>query len=554
MKSSIRPSLAVKLLVATVTILALVSANDGLSSATAAGDANPASRPTDVSTGPAAETVNRIVIPISINLKPHTQEQSSATATLQATATSVPPMQTATATSVPPTQTTTATSVPPTQTAIATSVPPTPSPSPSTGRTFYVSTLGSNGTGQSWSTAWNELSQINWSTLLPGDNVVIDGGSASMVYRSTLDIQRSGTAAAPIIIRLSTEAGRNGQVNIDGGRTNPLPYWGQSGYVLGGNPFNNGIYVRSGMSWVTVDGSKWQGIAIHGTADSGITFQSNTIHHVVMRNMEVYDTGSSIQSTGGDSQTPASGLWYSDRPGVMPNGDTLLFENIRVHDNGEDAFQVGSGGVTNMTIRRAWLFNARFKPNGTVFNSERHQDGVQIYSGSNHDLLIDRSVLGPNLMQPLILGDGQTVVNNVTVSDTLAYGNTNALMDGASTTHVTGWKITNSTVDMGSSGRGSFDIGYNSTSDNRISITNTIVTGTGGQFLSVPTGGAFNGNVSFYVSGSGDSIPGGTTISSQPYANSVIGSRSMTASYQLGSSSTTVGKGAAITSSTMLGR
>src|SRR6266568_2210939 len=43
--------------------------------------------------------------------------------------------------------------------------------------TYYVSKNGSDSGGTSWATAWNELNQINWSVINPGDTITIDGGS-----------------------------------------------------------------------------------------------------------------------------------------------------------------------------------------------------------------------------------------------------------------------------------------------------------------------------------------------------------------------------------------
>ena len=38
-----------------------------------------------------------------------------------------------------------------------------------TSQTFYVSKSGDNSAGSSWTTAWNELDQIDWSSISPGE-------------------------------------------------------------------------------------------------------------------------------------------------------------------------------------------------------------------------------------------------------------------------------------------------------------------------------------------------------------------------------------------------
>src|SRR4051812_16823759 len=85
---------------------------------------------------------------------------------------------------------------------------------PAAGLTYYVSKTGNNANGTSWATAWNELSQINWNVIQPGDTILIDGGASQMVYASTLTVGKSGGAGAPITIRMAPDAGRNGKVVI----------------------------------------------------------------------------------------------------------------------------------------------------------------------------------------------------------------------------------------------------------------------------------------------------------------------------------------------------
>ena len=52
-----------------------------------------------------------------------------------------------------------------------------------------------------------------------------------MVYNTPLVIGKSGNASAPITIRLSQEAGRDGSAFIFGGRSTPLPYCDQPQYT-----------------------------------------------------------------------------------------------------------------------------------------------------------------------------------------------------------------------------------------------------------------------------------------------------------------------------------
>jgi hypothetical protein len=107
---------------------------------------------------------------------------------------------------------------------------PTPTPIPTgtespgpvfSGKAWYVdNAVASSGNGQSWATAWNSFSNIQWSSVKPGDGVFISGGSTSKTYTATsnglLTISASGTASAPIFIRPGQDAGHNGVVILDG--------------------------------------------------------------------------------------------------------------------------------------------------------------------------------------------------------------------------------------------------------------------------------------------------------------------------------------------------
>jgi hypothetical protein len=82
--------------------------------------------------------------------------------------------------------------------------------------TFYLSKQGDNSTGASWSTAWNECDQIQWSVVQPGDTIAIDGGSAGMTYATGLTVGKAGTSAQRISIVRSEEAGHDGPVTLRG--------------------------------------------------------------------------------------------------------------------------------------------------------------------------------------------------------------------------------------------------------------------------------------------------------------------------------------------------
>ena len=141
-------------------------------------------------------------------------------------------------------------------------------PRGSSGTTYYVLKHGNNSNGQSWATAGNELASIDWSVIQPGDTILLDGGSQSMTYTTTMTIVKSGTAAAPITIERSTEAAHNGNVVLFGGGS-PLPYCGQTKYVYQKPQRQHAIDFGS-SSWIVVDGMSWDGISVYGYISDGV--------------------------------------------------------------------------------------------------------------------------------------------------------------------------------------------------------------------------------------------------------------------------------------------
>ena len=78
--------------------------------------------------------------------------------------------------------------------------------------------VGSNGNGQSWATAWNKLSNINYASISAGDTVYVSGGSVSQAYSERWIISKGGNSATNrITYRNGVDAGHNGTVIIDGG-------------------------------------------------------------------------------------------------------------------------------------------------------------------------------------------------------------------------------------------------------------------------------------------------------------------------------------------------
>jgi hypothetical protein len=348
-------------------------------------------------------------------------------------------LTTPTATVTPPTDT-------PTPLPTATSTPLSASSSPSAtptagGSRYYVSKAGSNADGRSWATAWNELNQIQWASLRPGDTVLLDGGLTSMTYTTTLTVGKSGTASAPITLKVASEPGHTGQVIIFGGRSTPLPACGQTSYTYQTSGVRaTGIEIGAN-AWLVIDGGTWRGLTITGHNGRGIRLDG-AAHDITVRNVEISDNGTAVLS---------GGTWRPDQEGVTLAGTNITFERVIVHDNGQDAFQDWDRGVNNFTLRQSWLYNQRPHPTqaGLSSNYCTHTDGIQIWGGGTQaGVLVEDSILGPGHSNSLILGDPGTgaVVNQVTVRHVLFLNaDSNHVIGGGDTWRVQNWTIQNVT-------------------------------------------------------------------------------------------------------------
>jgi hypothetical protein len=87
----------------------------------------------------------------------------------------------------------------------------------------YKNASGSNN-GTSWTNAWKSFSNINWSSIQPGDYIYISGGTDSLVYSGSLSPNKSGTKANRIRIWAGkyspNPSGHSGRVIIEGGSYN----------------------------------------------------------------------------------------------------------------------------------------------------------------------------------------------------------------------------------------------------------------------------------------------------------------------------------------------
>ena len=273
----------------------------------------------------------------------------------------------------------------------------------------YVSLSGNNADGLTLATAWNELNQINWGVIEPGDTITIEAG----VYGTTLDPTVSGTQGDPIFIRTT-----GGTVYIRGSRgTTLLPEAGTTG-ITAESATENGVWLD--QSWIDIDGGDWKGIIIEGWQGRGIYYRKES-SNCRLANVEIRNCGwveSKTTWTGGGITYSGSAAAYPNGPGVSLGGSSHRMYRVIIHDNGQDAIQSTFNDDNNLGDFKAdqcWFYNARphtivnARPiggaNSEAFNYASHADLMQIYSGGIVDgIELTNCVLGPGGTHALIMG------------------------------------------------------------------------------------------------------------------------------------------------------
>lgn len=316
------------------------------------------------------------------------------------------------------------------------------------GSEFYVSRQGNNSNGSSWETAWNELDQIDWSKIGPGDVIYLDGGTDQMTYHTEMRINKSGDNGNPIRIQVSEQNGYNGQVVFFGGREELLPACGENSFDDSAEDTYKFIGIATrGNDNIVIDGMKWSGIQIHGYNRNGIDISPDS-ENILVRNVEIYNNGQVVRYDGN---------LRTDSPGVRLGGTNIVFQRAIIHDNGQDAFQ-NSGtpdNLHNFTLEDSWLYNGRPHPTrpNESFNNCTHTDGIQIYGGGViSGINLRNSIIGPGFMQNLILGQTPNTfgewaaVQDVVMEDLLLVKPNGNNIYGYSNTDSQNWNINRVTV------------------------------------------------------------------------------------------------------------
>jgi len=242
-----------------------------------------------------------------------------------------------------------------------------------------------------------------------------------MIYTTTLTVGKSGTSDAPITIRLADEPGRNGKAVIDGG----LTYWPCQ--ATGPSPYNEshppgtrrfGIDLN-GQSWIQIDGIEWGGIEVRNHNQAGVEF--DRARNIRLANLHIHHNT------------------YADHPdgsGIAISGDNILLEKLEIDHNGQDAIQ--GGDLTNFVLQDSYLHDHYCS----------HPDGIQLYYGTNRNLVIQRNVFANGFLQAIFLGERKPAFNSST-SDVKVYYNLIYNVEyGVVSNHTANgnWKVYNNTI------------------------------------------------------------------------------------------------------------
>lgn len=256
----------------------------------------------------------------------------------------------------------------------------------------FVSKNGSNADGDTWASAWNELSQINWSQIQPGDNIYLDGGpkGASMTYNTSLVVKKSGSTPDYsidtrnwIAFGPGKEPEHAGTIVIDGQNRA-----GFSAIVLNKK---GSFSLSSIVTSPSIRRDNWLKVT---NCDYGLYVKNGT--HCYFDGLELVHNKVAAYLNGKAVILRGSDIHDNDRAVVIHNSEDLAVSH-------------GSG------LKHCWLYNrsGQSAGNGVLVS----QDNTFVPTPSQYavrPLSISDSVLGPNLSASL-----SSNYNNLSVSGSL---------------------------------------------------------------------------------------------------------------------------------------
>ena len=168
-----------------------------------------------------------------------------------------------------------------------------PSAFAATGANWYVLPNGGDGSGSSWTAAWNEMSGINWSMVQCGDTVWIAGG----IYTTSLNPTITG---CPVGSQLNIRRARS-----DAAECTSAAGWSASYDSAIHQSGSAGMRLQANMSYVTFSGRS----AASGGTNGWIITDTNPGHRVIEVDTGTfsYITWEYISINGGQGNSVSGG-------------------------------------------------------------------------------------------------------------------------------------------------------------------------------------------------------------------------------------------------------
>jgi hypothetical protein len=255
---------------------------------------------------------------------------------------------------------------------------------------WYVDkTVSSSGNGQSWATAWKNFSNINWSSVQPGDIINISGGNDSTVYYETLDINDAGTTNNYITIRGAIDAGHNGKVIIDGQNTR-----------------SNCIVIEQGCGSLVRDWIYVKNLYLRRAADEAFYIHCN-VNNVVIDGLDIRENGlEGIKIIGNDD-------YYLTENGIC--AEDIEIKNCTIISKSNNPYHedncVYAQMVAGLKIHNNFIHQQN-KQIGVPVGQHEHVDPLQTHVIRdvkiwNNVCIIDSSVLGHGMILGIQSRPGQ---------------------------------------------------------------------------------------------------------------------------------------------------
>jgi hypothetical protein len=246
-------------------------------------------------------------------------------------------------------------------------------------RNLFVSQSGDGTTATSWKTAWKSFQTIDWSQVVAGDQIIVDGGAGGVTYKGAFSIPVSG-----VIIRQSSAAGRNGVVTISGDVAQQVPI----GVTISGSNVRLVGNTRGGIK-ITSFGSELVRVLTNGN---------------VLRNIRI----------GGVTGFPPYG---SGRVGCLVFGGTNNhFVNCDFRDFNKCAVESPVAGVPNVNVFNGCTF-------GNDFYGWWSEWGTGIYGARPGATAVDSKIYASKcVFGPILNRCVDVVQGKLNVSDSLFLG------------------------------------------------------------------------------------------------------------------------------------